>query len=75
LSGVTVHRRGDVANEARSLESEGLNFHAVIAKCGDRAAKIAGLAGDEATVENLRKAKGPDVSIPPPHDQDPHNHH
>jgi hypothetical protein len=70
-----VHSAGDVANEARSLEDEGLKFLAVMAKYRDRAARIAGLAGDEANLNNLRNAKGPDLSTPPPHYPDPHNHH
>lgn len=70
-----VHGPGDVANQARALENEGLKFHAVMAKYNQRAAQIAGLAGDEMNVENLRNAKGPDLSVPPSHYSDPHTHH
>jgi hypothetical protein len=70
-----VHGPADVANEARALENEGLKFHAVMAKYTQRAAQIAGLAGDEMNTEALRNAKGPDVSVPPPHYPDPHTHH
>jgi hypothetical protein len=70
-----VHGPGDVANEARALENEGLKFHAVVAKYAQRAVQIAGLAGDEMNTENLRHAKGPDVSVPPSHYPNPHTHH
>lgn len=68
-----VHGPGDVADEARFLEDEGLKFQAVMAKCNRRAARIPGLAPNEMNLNNLRNARMPDLSVPHPHLSNPHH--
>ena len=66
-----VHGPGEFPTEARALGNEGIKFHRVFQKYRNRGELLMGLAGDQMNWENLRNAKGPDLSVPPASQPEP----